>query len=76
MNMEASVLGVHTILMANRLADPIFIRTFLMTFKSFTTLDELFELLVKRYQIQPPEGLNAKELEEWTKLKQHVVRSR
>lgn len=56
--------------------DPIFIRTFLMTYKSFTTLDELFDLLVKRYRIQPPDGLVQAELEEWTKLKQHVVRSR
>lgn len=47
-----------------------------MTYKSFTTIDELFELLVKRYRVQPPDGLKPNELEEWTKLKQHVVRSR
>ncbi|KAH8114602.1 ras GEF [Phellopilus nigrolimitatus] len=56
--------------------DPVFIRTFLMTYKSFTTLNELFELLVKRFWIQPPDGLKSNELDEWTKLKQHVVRSR
>ena len=56
--------------------DPIFIRTFLMTYKSFTTLPELFDLLVKRYWIEPPEGLKQNELEEWAKLKQHVIRSR
>ena len=57
-------------------SDPVFIRTFLMTYKSFTTLDELFDLLVQRYWIQAPEGIKPNELEEWTKLKQHIVRSR
>lgn len=47
-----------------------------MTYKSFTTLDELFDLLVQRYWIQAPEGIKPNELEEWTKLKQHIVRSR
>lgn len=47
-----------------------------MTYKSFTTVNELFELLVHRYWIQPPDGLKPAELEEWTKLKQHVIRSR
>lgn len=47
-----------------------------MTFKSFMTLDELFNLLVNRYWIKPPENLNPTELEEWTKLKQHVIRMR
>lgn len=47
-----------------------------MTYKSFTTLDEVFDLLVQRFRIQPPEGLNAKELEEWTKLKQHIIQMR
>ncbi|KAI5122473.1 hypothetical protein M0805_008783 [Coniferiporia weirii] len=56
--------------------DPVFIRTFLMTYKSFTTLGELFDLLVKRFWIQPPSELKPNELEEWTRLRQHVVRSR
>ena len=47
-----------------------------MTYKSFTTLNELFELLVQRYWIQQPDGLKPHEQEEWAKLKQHVVRSR
>lgn len=58
------------------LLDPTFIKNFLMTFKSFMTLDELFELLVQRFWIQPPDNLNPAELEEWTKLKQHVIRMR
>ncbi|KAF7968737.1 hypothetical protein HWV62_29559 [Athelia sp. TMB] len=56
--------------------DPTFIKTFLMTYNSFTTLDELFDLLVKRFWIQPPDSLNPQELEEWGKLKQHVIQMR
>lgn len=47
-----------------------------MTYKSFTNLDDLFDLLVKRFWIQPPDSLNPLELEEWGKLKQHVIQMR
>jgi son of sevenless-like protein len=47
-----------------------------MTYKSFTTLDDLFELLVQRFWIQPPDNLKPKEFEEWTKLKQHIIQMR
>lgn len=47
-----------------------------MTYKSFTTLDELFELLVRRFYIQPPNNLTPTELEEWRKLKQHIIQMR
>lgn len=47
-----------------------------MTYKSFTTLDELFNLLVARFSIQPPENLTQMEREEWGKLKQHVIQMR
>ena len=57
-------------------ADPTFIKNFLMTFKSFMTVDELFELLTKRYWISPPPNLKPTELEEWTRLKQQVIRMR
>ena len=57
------------------LADPVFIQTFLTTYKTFTTLNELFDLLVAHYNIQPPKGLNPKELSEWTKVKQSIVQS-
>lgn len=56
--------------------DTKFIKTFLMTWKSFTTIEELFALLTTRYWIEPPEGLKPNELEDWGKLKQHVVRTR
>jgi len=63
-------------LTSHEYGDPVFIRTFLMTYKSFTTLDQLLDLLIERYRMKPPEGLSPPELEEWSKLKQHVVRSR
>jgi len=47
-----------------------------MTFKSFTTLDELFDLLVQRFWIQPPPKLSSTEHDEWVKLKQHVIQIR
>jgi len=47
-----------------------------MTYKSFTTLDDLFNLLVKRFNIPPPDNLTPKELEEWKKLKQYVIQMR
>jgi son of sevenless len=58
------------------LVDPNFIKTFLMTFKSFTTVDELFELLVLRFNIQPPPNLTPEEHQDWVKLKQHVIQMR
>ncbi|KAG9121303.1 hypothetical protein FRC07_002781 [Ceratobasidium sp. 392] len=49
-----------------------FIDSFLMTYKSFVTIEELFRLLVERYRISPPEGLTPQELEEWTEKKQKL----
>jgi son of sevenless-like protein len=56
--------------------DTTFNKAFLMTYKSLTSLDELFKLLVERFRIQPPENLNAEEREEWGKLKQRVIQMR
>ncbi|KLO08083.1 ras GEF [Schizopora paradoxa] len=56
--------------------DPIFSRTFLMTYKSFASPDEVLNLLFERYRMEPPAGLTKAEQEEWSKLKQHVIRSR
>lgn len=56
--------------------DTTFIKNFLITFKSFMTVDDLFELLVKRYWVSPPPNLKPTELEEWTRLKQQVIRMR
>ncbi|KAH7926456.1 ras GEF [Leucogyrophana mollusca] len=63
-------------LTSHEIGDPTFIKTFLMTYKSFTTLDELFDLLVKRFFIAAPDNLSPTELEEWKKLKQHIIQMR
>ncbi|CAE6501866.1 unnamed protein product [Rhizoctonia solani] len=56
--------------------DSTFIDAFLMTYKSFTTTKELFQLLVERFRIQPPDGLTPAELEDWTERKQKPARVR
>jgi son of sevenless-like protein len=71
-----TVAGLVERLTAHEYADPKFSKAFLMTYKTFTTLDELFRLLVERFWIQPPEGLNSTELVEWRKLKQQIIRIR
>ena len=47
-----------------------------MTFKSFTNLDELFNLLVARFEIRPPDGLTQSEYEDWKLQLQARVRIR
>ena len=50
--------------------------TFLLTYKSFTTAPELFEMLVRRWSIQPPPGLSGADLQLWTDKKQKPIRFR
>jgi hypothetical protein len=57
-------------------ADPKYNKTFLMTYKSFATTTEVFDLLVARFWMQPPEKLAPPDLEEWERSKQRVVRVR
>lgn len=47
-----------------------------MTFKSFTTLNELFDHLVQRFRIQPPEGLSPADLKLWNLKKKSIVQFR
>ncbi|ORY35356.1 hypothetical protein BCR39DRAFT_3332 [Naematelia encephala] len=56
--------------------DTSFFQAFLLTFRSFTTGNELFELLVERYNIAPPPTLSPTELETWKKMKQTPIRLR
>jgi son of sevenless-like protein len=56
--------------------DSSFTDTFLLTYRSFTTARELFELLVKRFNIQPPEGLSPGEFDMWRDRKQKLIRFR
>ncbi|KAL2438360.1 Cell division control protein 25 [Exophiala dermatitidis] len=56
--------------------DTNFTTTFLLTYRSFTTASELFELLVKRFNLQPPAGLNRDEFLIWEEHKQKPARFR
>lgn len=47
-----------------------------MTFKSFATIDQVFDMLVERYNIQPPEDLTPEQLAEWTRVKKTPIRLR
>lgn len=56
--------------------DPNYTTTFLLTYRSFTTAAELFELLVKRFGLQPPAGLSRDEYSIWEEHKQKPARFR
>jgi len=53
-----------------------FNNTFLLTYRSFTNARELFEHLVKRFQVQPPEGMPSSDYEIWVTRKQKPIRFR
>ncbi|PYH87868.1 Ras1 guanine nucleotide exchange factor [Aspergillus ellipticus CBS 707.79] len=56
--------------------DASFNNTFLLTYRSFTTAEELFELLTQRFNTQPPFGLNPDEMQMWVDRKQKPIRFR
>ncbi|ORY19564.1 cell division control protein-like protein Cdc25 [Clohesyomyces aquaticus] len=56
--------------------DSAFNNTFLLTYRSFTTASELFEMLVKRWSIQPPYGLAKEDYQTWVDMKQKPIRFR
>ncbi|CAI7641313.1 unnamed protein product [Penicillium manginii] len=56
--------------------DASFNNTFLLTYRSFTTASELFEMLVQRFNIQPPFGLTAEDMQMWIDRKQKPIRFR
>ena len=53
-----------------------FNNTFLLTYKSFTTAPEFFEMLVKRFSIQPPRGISEEDYKTWVDKKQKPIRFR
>lgn len=59
----------------DRLDSP-FNTTFLLTYRSFTTASELFELLVKRFSVQPPRGISEEDYKTWVDRKQKPIRIR
>lgn len=56
--------------------DPGFNNTFLLTYRSFTTASEFFEMLVKRFSIQPPRGVSDEDYKTWVDKKQKPIRFR
>ncbi|EJD54368.1 ras GEF [Auricularia subglabra TFB-10046 SS5] len=56
--------------------DAMFIDTFMLTFKSFATPDEVLDLLIQRFFIQPPEGITDAQFNVWAEKKQKVVQLR
>lgn len=56
--------------------DSHFNNTFLLTYRSFTTASDLFEMLVKRFSIQPPYGLAQEDYQKWVDKKQNPIRFR
>ena len=56
--------------------DSDFNNTFLLTYRSFTSALELFDLLVMRFSIQPPYGLAQQHYQMWADVKQMPIRLR
>ncbi|KAH8429551.1 putative cell division control protein Cdc25 [Aspergillus melleus] len=56
--------------------DASFNNTFLLTYRSFTSASELFEMLTQRFNIQPPFGLTPDEMQMWIDRKQKPIRFR
>ncbi|KIM74477.1 hypothetical protein PILCRDRAFT_702747 [Piloderma croceum F 1598] len=71
-----TVAALVTRLTSHEYADSTFNRTFLVTWRSFTDADKLFDLLVREFYIQPPDNIKQGELDKWKKLKQHTVQVR
>ncbi|KAL9555088.1 hypothetical protein MBANPS3_002511 [Mucor bainieri] len=80
-NMEGNVKGGSLHCLVQRLTqhdqlDSKFNTTFLLTYRSFCTTQELFNELFNRYQLPAPEELAPEELELWKEKKLKLVRLR
>ncbi|KAI9307840.1 hypothetical protein BJ944DRAFT_274461 [Cunninghamella echinulata] len=80
-NMEGNVKGGTVRALIQRLTqhdqlDSKFITSFLLTYRSFCTTEELFRELFSRYTLQPPSGLTMEGLELWQEKKLKLVRLR
>lgn len=71
-----SLLGLVEQLTRHDMLASSFNNTFLLTYRSFTSARELFELLVKRFGIQPPPGLSQEDFATWRDRKQKLIRFR
>ncbi|CAG8644052.1 40260_t:CDS:10 [Gigaspora margarita] len=80
-NMEKHVKGGTLNALVERLTmhdllDSSFIATFLLTYRSFCTTEQFFDMLTKRFMIQAPDNLSSEQLELWQEKKQTPVRLR
>lgn len=57
-------------------ADTSFFQAFLLTYRSFVNTDDLVDLLLERYHIEPPADLSDEQLKEWKLRKQTPIRLR
>lgn len=71
-----SLIGLVEQLTRHDRLDSPFNNTFLLTYSSFTTASELFEMLVNRWCILPPPGLAAADTQRWIDKKQKPIRFR
>ncbi|KAJ1678464.1 hypothetical protein EV182_003997, partial [Spiromyces aspiralis] len=63
-------------LTAHDLYNTKYVQTFLLTYHTFCTTPELFELLFNRFKIQSPPGLTTEELNEWNEMKRKPIQLR
>jgi len=71
MSLDSSVSNICSLVV-----DTAFFQAFLLTFRSFTSGDDLMTLLLQRYHIQPPTQLAPGEMIDWKKQKQTPIRLR
>jgi son of sevenless-like protein len=49
---------------------------FFLTFRTFATADEIFSMLVGRYELPPPDGISIQEIDEWRERKLRPTQNR
>lgn len=60
----------------HEMMDPTFNATFLITYRSFATPEQVIELLRARYTLAPPDDLSEDELKDWQDRKQKPIKLR
>lgn len=64
--LDTTATGLSLTSMPSEMAqETVFRNTFLMTFRTFTSPDQFFDLLVERYRMDHPPDLTGSEFEEW-----------
>ena len=71
-----TIRGLVERLTSHKYLDTKFNNAFLLTFRSFTTEDDLLECLIERYNIKAPSDIHPNEYEVWIKQKQNPIKVR